>query len=127
MCNRKEKYLDELIKVRFEQVDFAVAVMFALGHGLLDEVAGADVDEDVLGVVEGGGDVEGGGEGDEDVVALGAEGEIVEGGGGDLQAGGGGANVGEAFLEKINFQIALLFHRLQLLHAHPLQTLPRTS
>ena len=50
-----------MIKVRFEQVDFAVAVMFALGHGLLDEVAGADVDEDVLGVVESGGDVEGGG------------------------------------------------------------------
>lgn len=116
-----------MIKVRFEQVDFAVAVIFSFGHGFLDEVAGADVDEDVLGVVEGGGDVEGGGEGDEDLVALGAEREIVEGGGGDLQAGGGGANVGEAFLEKINFQIALLFHRLQLLHAHPLQTLPRTS
>lgn len=72
-------------------------------------------------VLESGGDVEGGGEGDEDVGGVGAEGEVVEGGGGHLEAGGGRADVGEAVLEEIHFQIGLLLHRLQLLHAHPLQ------
>jgi len=96
----------------------------------LDEVSGADVDQDVGGVVESGGDVEGGGEGDEDSVGRRAHGEVVEGGGRDLEARGGAANVVETVLQKIDFQIGLLFHRLQLLHAHPLQThrttLPRT-
>jgi len=96
----------------------------------LDEVAGADVDQDVSGVVESGGDVEGGGEGDEDLVGGRANGEVVEGGGSDLEASGGVANVGETVLQKIHFHIGLFLHRLQLLHAHPLQThrttLPRT-
>jgi hypothetical protein len=46
-----------------------------------------------------------------------AEGELVEGGGGVLEAGGGGADLGEAVLEEIDLQIGLLLERLQLLHA----------
>jgi hypothetical protein len=46
-----------------------------------------------------------------------AEGELVEGGGGVLEAGGGGADLGEAVLEEIDLQIGLLLERLELLHA----------
>jgi len=65
----------------------------------LDEVSGADVDQDVGGVVESGGDVEGGGEGDEDSVGRRAHGEVVEGGGRDLEARGGAANVVDCLAE----------------------------
>ena len=96
----------------------------------LDEVSGADVDQNVGGVLESGGDVEGGGEWDEDLAGGRTDGEVVEGGGSDLEASGGAANIVETVLQKIHFQIGLFFHRLQLLHAHPLQThrttLPRT-
>lgn len=78
----------------------------------LDEVSGADVDQNVGGVVESSGDVEGGGEGDEDLAGGRADGEVVEGGGSDLEASGGAANVVETILQKIHFQIALFFHRL---------------
>lgn len=40
---------------------------------------------------------------------LGAEGEVVEGIGSDLKTSGGGADVVEAVLEEIHFQIGLLF------------------
>lgn len=76
----------------------------------------------MVGVVEGAGDVERGGEGDEHGLASGAEGEVVEGGGGEVEAGGGGADVVEAVLEEIHLQIRLLLHCLQLLHAQLLQT-----
>lgn len=88
----------------------------------LNEVTGSDVNEDVLSVVESGGNVERGGEWDKDLITGGAEGEVVEGGGSDLEASGGGANVSETILEKINFEIGLFLNCLQLLHTHPLQT-----
>ena len=77
-----------------------------------------------MSVVEGARDVEGGGERDEHVGAVRAEGEVVEGGGGDLEAGGGGADVGEGVLQQIHLQIRLFLQCPQLLHAHPLHTYP---
>ena len=41
---------------------------------------------------------------------LGTEGEVVQGVGGDDEASGGCADVGEAVLEDVDFQIGLLFH-----------------
>ena len=106
-------YLDELFEIGLEEADLAVAVVFGLRHVLLDEVAGADVDEDLVRILESSGDVEGGGDRDEHLLAGGAEGEVVEGGGGQFEAGGGGADV----VEGVVHAHLLLFHCLELLHA----------
>ena len=92
------------------------------GSGDLDEVASADVDEDAIGVVESAGDVERGGERDEERLSVGAEREIVECGGGEVEARCGSANVAETVLKKVDFEIRLLFQRLQLLHAQLLHS-----
>ena len=110
-------YLDELFEIGLEEADLAVTIVFGLRHVLLDEVAGADVDEDLVRILESSGDVEGGGERDEHLLAGGAEGEVVEGGGGQFEAGGGGADVVQGVVQEIDFQISLLFHCLELLHA----------
>lgn len=48
----------------------------------------------------------------------------MERGGGALEAGGGGADLGEAVLEEVDLQIGLLLDRLQLLHAQLVQVNP---
>lgn len=69
----------------------------------LNEITGSDVDQDVMRILKSGGNVEWGGEGNEEFTALRTEREIVEGGGSDFEASGGGADVGETVLEKIHF------------------------
>lgn len=110
-------YLDKLVKIRFEQADLTFAVIFGLRHGFLDEVTGADVDEDLVGVLEGAGDIKRRRKRDEHLLALRAQGEVVEGGGGDLEASGGCTDVVEGVLKKIDFHISLFFDCLQLLWA----------
>lgn len=51
----------------------------------------------------------------------------MERGGGVLEAGGGGADLGEAVLEEVHLQIRLLLEGLQLLHAQLLHLDPRRA
>lgn len=102
-------YLDKLVKIRFEQADLTFTVIFGLRHGFLDEITGADVDEDLVGVVEGAGDIKGRRKRDEHLLALRAQGEVVQSGGGVLEASGGCTDVVEGVLKKIDFQISLFF------------------
>lgn len=69
----------------------------------LNEVTGSDVNQDVMRILKSGGNVKWGGEGNGEFAAVRTEREIVEGGGSDLEASGGGADVGEAVLEEIHF------------------------
>lgn len=48
----------------------------------------------------------------------------MERGGGALDAGDGGADLGDAVLEEVHLQIRLLLERLQLLHAQLVQLDP---
>lgn len=87
----------------------------------LDEVAGSNIDQNVLRIVKSSGNVERSGERNKHFLAERTKREMLESGRSDLETSGGGANVGETVLEKIHFQICLFFHCFQLLHTHPLQ------
>lgn len=48
---------------------------------------------------------------------MGAEGEVVEGCGGELEAGGGGADLEEAVLQEVDLEVGLLLEGLELVDA----------
>lgn len=88
-------------------LDLGLVEAGSVRGGLFDVEAGADVDEDALGVGEAAGDVERGGQRDEDGGLCGGGGEGGEAGGAGLEARARGHEGGGAGLEVLEFGVEL--------------------